>query len=163
MTAQGYQSCTDWLNHTPKRRQFFLFLFRRLPLVPAISYAGAVLFLFVTQHAVRFHFLLVPAVTFLAATFLRKALNFPRPYDQLAYTPFLPVHPGKGKSFPSRHSASAVAIALAFGAVNGWAGLAFGLIALAIGVCRVIGGAHFWRDVIAGWLFPLPFALLYLL
>ena len=42
-------------------------------------------------------------------------------------------------------------------------GASAGVLALAIGASRVIGGAHYLGDVLGGLLFPLPFALLYLL
>ena len=163
MTGESYRACAAWLGKTPRRASFFRCLFRLLPLVDAAVYLGTAAFLVITSWPGRWKFLLIPAVTFLLVSLLRRALNRPRPYDRLGYTPFLPAEPGKGKSFPSRHTASAAAIACAFGFLSPAAGAAAGLLALAIGASRVIGGAHYLGDVLGGLLFPLPFALLYLL
>lgn len=53
-----------------------------------------------------------PALCFLTVTVLRKILNFQRPYDVYDYVSLCDYHPGKGCSFPSRHTASAAIIAL---------------------------------------------------
>ena len=111
MTAEQYNACTRWLNQTPFRAALFRALFRILPVLSAVCYLLTLLFLFLTQHEKWLRFLLIPALVFVLVTILRKLLNIQRPYDRMNYTPFLPAKPGKGKSFPSRHTASAGAIA----------------------------------------------------
>lgn len=158
MTAKGYAACTQWLSRTPRRAKIFRWLFRLLPMAIAAMYAAVAIFLLCMDHKMKWRFLAVPAITFLAVTLLRKWLNFPRPYDQLKYTPFLSSQLGKGKSFPSRHTASASAIALAFCQIHPFVGAVFIGFAAAVAVSRVIGGVHYIRDVVAG--FFLPFILL---
>ena len=54
---------------------------------------------------------LVPAACFLIATVLRPLIDKQRPYDRFDTPPVGSYRPGKGKSMPSRHTASAAAIA----------------------------------------------------
>lgn len=163
MTAQRYIACTSWLSRTPKRARCFRLLFRLLPIVAAVAYLSCAVFLFWKGHPVAIRFLAVPALTFLVVTLLRQWLNFPRPYDQLEYTPFLSAKPGKGKSFPSRHTASAAAIALAFCQLSPALGGGFWVLAATVAVSRVVGGAHYVRDVLVGFFLPFLFLPLYFL
>ena len=163
MTAEQYNACTCWLNQTPFRAALFRALFRILPVLSAVCYLLTLLFLFLTQHEKWLRFLLIPALVFVLVTILRKLLNIQRPYDRMNYTPFLPAKPGKGKSFPSRHTASAGAIACAFWYLYPPAGIFFWCITLLIAACRVVGGVHTLWDVAAGLFFPLIFSLLYLI
>ncbi|HIS48905.1 MAG TPA: phosphatase PAP2 family protein [Candidatus Gallacutalibacter pullistercoris] len=163
MKASFYNGCTAWLNRTPRRSVFFRVLFRLLPIVTAVSYLLMLVGLFWLHREKFLLFFGVPAFVFLSVTILRKALNITRPYDQMDYTPFLPADKGKGKSFPSRHTASAAAIACAFFYLSPLLGCVFWILAVCVAVSRVVSGMHTFADVIAGILFPLPFALLYLL
>lgn len=163
MTAEEYTACTGWLSRTPKRARCFRMLFRLLPVVAAVAYLCCAAFLLWKGHPVAIRFLAVPALTFLAVTLLRRWLNFPRPYDQLEYTPFLSAEPGKGKSFPSRHTASAAAIALAFCQLSPALGGGFWALAAMVAVSRVVGGVHYVQDVLVGFFLPFLFLPLYLL
>ncbi len=94
---------------------------------------------------------LVPAVSFVAVSLFRKALNAPRPYEAFGLPPVINKST-KGKSFPSRHAFSIFVIGMAFLATCPlpWAGW----LILALGIClatvRVLAGVHFPRDVVAG-------------
>ena len=53
-------------------------------------------------------------------------------------------------TFPSGHAAASLATALAVGAPLPWAGLLFGLLALAIAIGSVVGRYHYAADALAG-------------
>lgn len=97
---------------------------------------------------------LVPACCFLAATVLRRLINRPRPYDRFGAPPVGRYSPGKGRSLPSRHTASAAAIALALCAV--WPSLparaAVLLLGALIAFLRVAAGQHYPGDVLSALL-----------
>ncbi len=93
----------------------------------------------------------VTAVGFAAVSAFRKRFNAPRPYECCTIVPLI-ARDGAGKSFPSRHAFSAFAIAASWFAAS--APVAFALLAAAVvlAACRVLGGVHFPRDVVAGTL-----------
>ena len=91
----------------------------------------------------------VPALVLVAVSVLRAALNRPRPYESFDIDPILKATT-QGKSMPSRHAASAFAIACALGYVNAAWGVAAAVAACLVAYARVAGGLHFPRDVIAG-------------
>lgn len=163
MTAGQYAACSRWLGRTPRRARCFRAAFRLLPVLIAAVYAVGAGLLLWQDHPMKWRFLAVPALTFCVVSLLRRWLNFPRPYDQMEYSAFLSAEPGKGKSFPSRHTASAAAIALAFCQVSSVWGAVFWLLAVLVALSRVAGGAHYIRDVAAGLLLPLVFLPLYFL
>ena len=55
----------------------------------------------------------MPLAALILVTVLRHVFHAPRPYDQMNYYPLISHKPGN--SFPSRHTASSVIIAMAFG------------------------------------------------
>lgn len=93
--------------------------------------------------------ILVPAVSFVLVTILRKIINAPRPYEKFGIPPVIEKDT-KGKSFPSRHVFSVFLIAVTIFYSHPGPGIILGLIGVAMAVIRVRGGVHEPRDVIAG-------------
>ncbi len=91
----------------------------------------------------------VTAVGFVAVSFFRKRFNAPRPYECCAIAPLI-ARDGAGKSFPSRHAFSAFAIAASWFAASAPVAVVLLVAAVVLAVCRVLGGVHFPRDVVAG-------------
>ena len=91
----------------------------------------------------------VTAVGFVAVSFFRRRFNAPRPYECCAIAPLI-ARDGAGKSFPSRHTFSAFAIAASWFAASVPVAVVLLVAAGALAVCRVLGGVHFPRDVVAG-------------
>lgn len=91
----------------------------------------------------------VTAVGFAAVSFFRRRFNAPRPYECCAIAPLI-ARDGAGKSFPSRHAFSAFAIAASWFAASAPVAVVLLVAAVVLAVCRVLGGVHFPRDVVAG-------------
>ena len=90
---------------------------------------------------------------------MRKAIDRPRPYTALGFTPLFPKDKA-GQSMPSRHCFSAAAIAGAAWYVYQPWGLALAVLAVVIAVCRVVTGVHYVSDVLAGLAFGTVFSVL---
>ena len=124
----------------------------RLPtLLCALAYLVTLLKLMLLRDARLLPALCVPAACFLACTVLRPLLGRTRPYDRFGAEPVGRYKPGKGKSMPSRHTASAAAIALAVIYVNPSPLVAASMLALCalIAALRVVSGQHYPSDVVA--------------
>ena len=120
----------------------------------AALYIGTLIFLVLTQDVRLLRALLVPAACFLTVTALRPAINRERPYDRFKAPPVGRYRRGKGKSMPSRHTASAAAIAFAVIYIFPTVPVAAGMLALCavIAALRVLSGQHFATDVLAALL-----------
>lgn len=114
-----------------------------------VAYPLCLLWLGVGRDSRLLMALLVPAVSFLAVSLFRYLYNAPRPYELLDIRPL--IHKDKrGKSFPSRHVFSVFIIAMTFLWLMPVIGGGFLVIGVLLAGCRVVGGVHFPRDVIAG-------------
>lgn len=164
MTAEQYRRIYNWFAAHPAVKRIVIFLDRWLPAVPFVCYpvllfvlgAGGLFLARLGQYAAALEVVrqlagavLVPGLTFVGGTALRKRLDRPRPYEQQGFVPL--VHKDtKGKSFPSRHALSAAVLAMTWLRFFPTVGGVMVCIALAICVLRVLTGVHFVRDVAAG-------------
>ena len=102
---------------------------------------------------------LVPGAGFVLVSWARARYNAPRPATVSHITPLVS-RDGEGKSFPSRHMFSAATIATLWFVASVPLGVLLWVCACALGACRVIGGVHFVRDVVAGALCGLACGLI---
>lgn len=116
-----------------------------------LTYPLMLLYLFATQANRLPAFILIPAISFLLVSIVRKRLNVPRPYETWDITPLI-LKTTKGQSMPSRHVFSATIISMAILRLNLILGIFFLMLSLVIALCRVLGGVHYPRDVIVGFL-----------
>ena len=162
MTKQTYIRMTGAARRMLRRLPGGMHLLRLPTLVCAAAYLMTLLRLMLTRDIRLVRVLLVPAACFIVCTILRPLIGRERPYDRFQAEPVGSFKPGKGKSMPSRHTASAAAIALAvayvfpFGAVTA----AMLLLCAVIAGLRVVCGQHYVSDVLAALLLSLSISLI---
>ena len=107
-------------------------------------------------------YVFVPASGFVILSLLRKKINAPRPYEEWDINPLLD-RDSPGQSMPSRHVFSATIISMA--CLH--ASLTMGMICLSLsaflGLVRVLGGVHFPKDVVVGYICALVWGVLFFL
>ena len=107
-------------------------------------------------------YVFVPASGFVILSLLRKKINAPRPYEEWDIKPLLD-RDGPGQSMPSRHVFSATIISMA--CLH--ASLTMGMICLTLsaflGLVRVLGGVHFPKDVVVGYICGLVWGVIFFL
>ncbi len=105
-----------------------------------------------------------PALCLFFVTVLRLAVDRPRPYDE-AGAGIVPLHnkKGDGKSFPSRHVASAFVIATTLLPYAVWLGAPLLAIGLCLAYARFALGLHYPSDLLAGMILGMGCGLLPLL
>ena len=93
--------------------------------------------------------LLVPGISFVLLSLVRRLINAPRPYEALDIDPLIrkDTH---GRSLPSRHVFSMFVIAMTFLWLLPPAGILLLICGAVLAAVRVIGGVHYPRDVIVG-------------
>ena len=122
---------------------------RALVVLIAVVYLFLIAYMLFTGDLNVIRVIIVPAISFVAVTLLRVYFNAPRPYEVYDIDPII-VKNTHGKSFPSRHVASAVAIACAIAYLHlDWGVTAF-VASAVVAFTRIVGGVHFPRDVAAG-------------
>lgn len=151
MTKERYERLMAPIRRRPKLHTAVRLAAKWLPFVTAGGFCLMSLFLLLTARWRPLLLFMLPcALCFGIVTVVRRALNRPRPYDVLHFEPLCPYRPGKGKSTPSRHTAAAFVIALAFWQFGILWGLPFTVVAVLIGLSRVVCGMHWPHDVLLG-------------
>ncbi len=158
MTEKQFQRIFEWAKKTPGRKKRILFLDKWLPWAVALIFACfSAICLFKGVPLDRLW--LRPALCFVTVSLLRIVFDKERPYDRVGFRPLADFTPGKGKSFPSRHTACAFAIGFSVLKLS----LLWGILCLAaaflIGCLRVICGLHDPQDVFGGVLFAIVFEI----
>ena len=105
-------------------------------------------------------YILVPAVGFVLLTLVRKWVNQPRPYETWRIVPLLDKD-SSGNSMPSRHVFSATIISMACLHANLLVGLVLLVLSALLGLVRVLGGVHYPKDVLVGYVCGLLWGILF--
>lgn len=126
-------------------------------ILAAVMYAAYPVLLVVTAmrgteaRVTVLSYILVPGISFLLLSVVRSRINRKRPYEEWEIDPLIH-REGMGNSMPSRHVFSAVLISMCILRQNVFPGVIFLILSACIAVVRVLGGVHYPRDVIAGYL-----------
>lgn len=153
MTKSRFERIAEFFRAHEKLYFILRIIYKYLPWLVYIAYPSLLVYLFffgTPRELIKA--VIVPAVTFAAATALRAVIDQPRPYEALGIEPLI-YKETKGKSFPSRHSASVFIIAMAYLHTNVWLGAGMFAIGFFIVLSRVLAGVHYEKDVLAGLLF----------
>ncbi len=149
MNRDRYLFLLQWAEEKPLRKKIICGLTSFIPIFLGITYVITIIYVFFFYPMKLSRLILRPLICFITVTMMRNIIKAPRPYDLLDFKPLCGYHPGKNKSFPSRHTASAVIIALELMRIwSGWFGVFCAALAVVMGICRILCGNHFIKDVI---------------
>jgi len=107
-------------------------------------------------------YLFVPASGFVILSLLRKKINAPRPYEVWGIVPLLD-RDSPGQSMPSRHVFSATIISMACLHASLIVGFILLILSALLGLVRVLGGVHFPKDVVVGYICGLVWGVIFFL
>ena len=161
MTRERYIRMTETTRRAVSRLPGGTKALRAPTLLCAAIYCASLLYLMFTGDRRIIRAVIVPAVCFAVVTVLRPLIGKQRPYDRYGVPPVGAYKPGKGKSMPSRHTASAAAIACAIAYVFPHPAViaCMALLSAVIGSLRVLSGQHDISDVLAALALSLVISL----
>ena len=149
MTKEQYIKITEPLRKNPVRAKQVKNLNHILTGFVFCMYPLYLLKLLTERNTWLIRALLVPAVSFVCLSVIRRIINAPRPYEKFDIPPVLEKDT-TGKSFPSRHVFSVFVIAMTVFYEHPGAGILLGIIGLLLGIVRVAVGVHEPKDIVAG-------------
>lgn len=149
MSRNKYEKITCFFKNNKAANTALKIIYKYLPMLIFILYPIGIVWVFFKQSEIFFQFVLVPLGVFLMVTALRKLINEQRPYERYRIEPVF-AKDTKGKSMPSRHTASAFIISMAILKINLYLGIGFLAVSFVIMLSRVLAGVHYIRDVFVG-------------
>lgn len=149
INTETYKSIVGFFKRNKPCNTVLKLCYNFLPLIMFVSYGILIVFMFFSDIKIFARITLSPLTVFAIVTFFRKIFNRPRPYEKFATASVFGKNK-KGESMPSRHTACAFIIAMAFMYVSIPLGIAYLIISTLIMISRVLAGVHFISDVIAG-------------
>ena len=149
MTKEQYEALSRPFRGRPGAVKGLKAANRVLTLSCYLLYPALLLWALVTKDPRLLRLVLVPAVSFVSLSVVRRGLNRHRPYEALDIVPLIP-RDKKGESFPSRHVFSVSVIAMTWLWVCPPVGAALWVLAAVLAWARVTAGIHFPKDVLAG-------------
>lgn len=149
ISTETYKSVVGFFKRNKPCNTVLKLCYNFLPFIMFVSYGILIVFMFFSDIKIFARITLSPLTVFAIVTFFRKIFNRPRPYEKFATTSVFGKNK-KGESMPSRHTACAFIIAMAFMYVSIPLGIAYLIISAFIMISRVLAGVHFISDVIAG-------------
>lgn len=149
MSRKNYEKAMNFFRKNTAAFTALKIVYKYLPLVIFASYPVMLICEWIFMREAFLKILCVPAGVFLLVTILRRLINEQRPYEKYG-VPSLFGKTTKGKSMPSRHTASAFIISMAILYLNFCIGIIFLVISALIAASRILSGVHFVRDVAVG-------------
>ena len=165
---KNYQEWYDHMDANIKNKPFLLSLLRSfnrfMTVVMPMIYLTLLVITYFQEGLGKqvLIYVFIPASGFVILSFLRKKINAPRPYEEWAIKPLLD-RDSPGQSMPSRHVFSATIISVACLHDS----LTMGMICLTLsaflGLVRVLGGVHYPKDVVVGYICGLAWGVIFFL
>ena len=161
----------EWYNHIAgkiENKPIFLRLLRAfnrfMTVVMPIVYIALLVTTYFQEGLGRqiLIYVFIPASGFVILSLLRKKINAPRPYEEWDINPLLH-RDSPGQSMPSRHVFSATIISMACLHASLSVGVILLVLSALLGLVRVLGGVHFPKDVVAGYICALVWGVLFFL
>ncbi len=165
---KNYQEWYDYIAGNIENKPFLLSLLRTfnrfmtvvMPIVYLTLLATAYLQEGLGKQVLMYVF--IPVSGFVILSFLRKKINAPRPYEVWEIVPLLD-RDSPGKSMPSRHVFSATIISMACLHASLAVGVILLLLSAILGLVRVLGGVHYPKDVVVGYICGLVWGVIFFL
>ena len=161
----------EWYGHMAaniKNNPFLLSLLRTfnrfMTVVMPIIYLTLLATIYLQQGLEKqvWIYVFVPASGFVILSLLRKKINAPRPYEEWDIKPLLD-RDSPGQSMPSRHVFSATIISMACLHTSLTMGMICLILSAFLGLVRVLGGVHFPKDVVVGYICGLVWGVFFFL
>ena len=165
---KSYQEWYDHVASNIKNKPFLLSLLRTfnrfMTVVMPIVYLTLLVITYLQQGLGKqvLMYVFVPASGFVILSFLRKKINAPRPYEEWDIKPLLD-RDSPGQSMPSRHVFSATIISMACLHASLSVGVISLVLSALLGLVRVLGGVHFPKDVVVGYICGLVWGVIFFL
>ena len=165
---KNYQEWYDYVAGNLENKPFLLSLLRAfnrfmtvvMPIVYLTLLATTYLQEGLGEQALIYVF--IPASGFVILSLLRKKINAPRPYEEWGIKPLLD-RDSPGQSMPSRHVFSATIISMACLHASLTVGFILLVLSALLGLVRVLGGVHFPKDVVVGYICGLVWGVIFFL
>ena len=165
---KNYQEWYDHMDTNIKNKPFLLSLLRSfnrfMTVVMPIVYLTLLATTYLQQGLGKqvLIYVFIPASGFVILSFLRKKINAPRPYEEWDIKPLLD-RDSPGQSMPSRHVFSATIISMACLHASLTMGMICLILSAFLGLVRVLGGVHFPKDVVVGYICALVWGVIFFL
>ena len=161
----------EWYNHIAgkiENKPIFLRLLRAfnrfMTVVMPIVYIALLVTTYFQEGLGRqiLIYVFIPASGFVILSLLRKKINAPRPYEEWDINPLLD-RDSPGQSMPSRHVFSATIISMACLHASLSVGVILLVLSAFLGLVRVLGGVHYPKDVLVGYICGLVWGVIFFL
>ncbi len=152
MTKKQYEKTMLFFGNHPQLRRFLVIVGKSITIAIYIFYPLFLIMLLLTEFNTFLKAALVPLISLIVISIIRRVINAPRPYE-VYETPPLYDKKTSGLSFPSRHSFCVFIIGFSVISVSLPTGIAILLLGVVLAADRVLCGVHFIKDVVAGFLF----------
>ena len=165
---KNYQEWYDHMDANIENKPFLLSLLRSFNRFMTVVMPMIYLTLLATTYLQQglgkqvLIYLFIPASSFVILSFLRKKINAPRPYEEWTIKPLLD-RDSPGQSMPSRHVFSATIISMACLHASLSVGVILLVLSAFLGLVRVLGGVHYPKDVVVGYICGLVWGVLFFL
>ena len=149
MKKRHYLYLIQFFSNNPKRKKAMQWLTKYSPIPVMIAYALGTLDCVFSRSPYLWTYLGIPLCAIMIVTIFRKTFYIPRPFIQFGFEPLL-AHEDSS-TFPSKHTTSAFIISYAIARLNLYAGILLFLLAIIIGLTRIISGIHRPLDILSGF------------